>query len=141
MISNYHNHSATHGSTRKSHRTLTVTTQLKQSDQHSLPYQDGCKTERTPSTTKQGPNTELPQTMGATMNSESSPTEPRNSKGQQPKPLGRGGLKHIQLIPKHSPRTLLLFKHKDCQACELTFLKTSFGKSIRVSNKSDPFYD
>ena len=43
--------------------------------------------------TKQGPNTEPPQTMGAIINNESSTTEPPPYNGQQPKPpVGGGGL-------------------------------------------------
>ena len=52
--------------------------QLKQSNQLSLPYQDGCKTRWAQSTefTKQGSNTEPPRTMGATTNNQSTTTEP-----------------------------------------------------------------
>ena len=48
------------------------------SNQLSLPHQDDCKTRYDTKyyITKQGPNTEPSQTMGATINNESTTTEP-----------------------------------------------------------------
>ena len=63
-----------HGAVRKSHRTLTVVRQQEDNyDQFSLPHQNDCKTRNDAKYCKA--KTDLPETMGATINNESNALE------------------------------------------------------------------
>ena len=83
MIRKYHNHTL-HTIPRHSEEEPQITNRnkirkkLKQSNQLSIPQQDGCKTRKDTCIPKQRPNTEPPQTMEGT-------TEPPPYNGQQQK--------------------------------------------------------
>ena len=72
-------------------QTMTARKQLKKSNQLPLPQRDDCKKENTKHcTTKQGPNTELPQIIRATIKNELTTTEPPSQNRQQQKLLEEG---------------------------------------------------